>query len=94
MGTIYTSGNYLIVKVGEKPNFTEYEYSMKNTGYTRNDEGGLDKFEIVESAVSSRLSGRMIILVSDILAEKWLDFEEKPFTVETLTKFLRENTAV
>jgi len=94
MGTIYTSGNYLIVQVGEKPNFIEYEYSMKNTGYTRNEEGEIDKFEIIESAVSSRLSGRMIILVSDVEASKWLDSEQIPFTVETLTIFLRKNTAV
>lgn len=88
--SIYRSDNYIIV---EKDG-NVYEYAIIYTGYTRNTEGGTDKFEIIESATSARLSGRSQILVSEIDAGEWLDSPTgDPFTTATLTTFLRQNTA-
>ena len=52
--SIYKSDNYLIVERDGKV----YEYALIKTVYTRNDEGGVDKFEIIASNVSGGGGGR------------------------------------
>lgn len=88
--SIYKSDNYLIVERDGKV----YEYALIKTVYTRNDEGGVDKFEIIESNVSGGGGGRSTILVADVDANLWLDSPTGvPYTAITLTTFLRQNTA-
>ena len=88
--SIYKSDNYLIV---EKDG-NIYEYALIKTVYTRNEEGGEGKFEIIESNISGGGGGRSIVFDSEVDAGDWLDSPTGvPYTTITLTTFLRQNTA-
>ena len=87
--SIYKSDNYIIVEKDAKV----YEYAINKTVYTQNDEGGIEKIEVIESNVSSRASGRTTILISEVTAGEWLDAPTgNPYTVASLVTFLRQNT--
>ena len=88
MNRIFTSGNYLIIEEDGTP----YEYAAAKTVYTRRLNPD-DTFTIVENGVDRTAGGRKNIATQDVIDGVW--FEEDgltPFTVATLTTFLRNNT--
>ena len=96
--SIYKSDNYLIVETTENiPPFVPLnkQFPQNTTVYNRNTEDGVDKFEIIDTNISSGGAGRSTILVDSINRNEWLDAPTgNPYTITTLTTFLRLNTGL
>lgn len=82
MVKIYISGNYLIVEADRKV----YEFAMRWTTYRFNNTTG--------SLEMNEFTGGKYIFTSKMLdMELIVDENDNPFTLDSLTEFLRNHTA-
>lgn len=88
MAQIYKVDNYIITEEAG----VKIDFSSGKTVYIRNSNGGADKIEIVDNGDSARVSARISILISDIVAGNWEDNLAVVYTEATFLAFLRIST--
>ena len=99
---LFVSGNYIISEKtnGDEPVIrSEFAvgYSVYTRGINAQFPGGVDQFQIIQGGISSSANGRLIIPVTELDNETGVWYDQKgiePYTVETLSTFLRQNTGV